>query len=62
METHTVLGEAMLSGVVFLKGEGLKIVRSTTSVGMVAVIRTGSFATRFRSGLASSPSRTHSTP
>ena len=28
METHTVLGEAMLSGVVFLKGEGLKIVRS----------------------------------
>jgi response regulator RpfG family c-di-GMP phosphodiesterase len=28
METHTVLGEAMLAGVVFLKGEGLKIVRS----------------------------------
>ena len=28
MQTHTVLGEAMLSGVVFLKGEGLKIVRS----------------------------------
>jgi ribonuclease P protein subunit RPR2 len=28
METHTVLGEAMLSGVVFLKGEGLRIVRS----------------------------------
>jgi HD-GYP domain-containing protein (c-di-GMP phosphodiesterase class II) len=28
METHTVLGEAMLSSVVFLKGEGLKIVRS----------------------------------
>jgi response regulator RpfG family c-di-GMP phosphodiesterase len=28
METHTVLGEAMLSGVVFLKGEGLKVVRS----------------------------------
>jgi ribonuclease P protein subunit RPR2 len=28
METHTVLGEAMLSGVVYLKGEGLKIVRS----------------------------------
>jgi len=28
METHTVLGEAMLSGVAFLKGEGLKIVRS----------------------------------
>jgi len=28
METHTVLGEAMLSGVVFLRGEGLKIVRS----------------------------------
>jgi len=28
METHTVLGEAMLSGVVFLKGDGLKIVRS----------------------------------
>src|SRR5437868_5052218 len=24
METHTVLGEAMLSGVVFLKGDGLK--------------------------------------
>jgi response regulator RpfG family c-di-GMP phosphodiesterase len=28
MKTHTVLGEAMLSGVAFLKGEGLKIVRS----------------------------------
>jgi response regulator RpfG family c-di-GMP phosphodiesterase len=28
MQTHTVLGEAMLAGVVFLKGEGLKIVRS----------------------------------
>ena len=28
MQTHTVLGEAMLSGVSFLKGEGLKIVRS----------------------------------
>jgi response regulator RpfG family c-di-GMP phosphodiesterase len=28
MQTHTVLGEAMLSGVEFLKGEGLKIVRS----------------------------------
>jgi response regulator RpfG family c-di-GMP phosphodiesterase len=28
METHTVLGEAMLAGVAFLKGEGLKIVRS----------------------------------
>jgi response regulator RpfG family c-di-GMP phosphodiesterase len=28
METHTVLGEAMLSGVAFLKGEGLKVVRS----------------------------------
>src|SRR5205814_7747537 len=28
METHTVLGEAMLSGVAFLQGEGLKIVRS----------------------------------
>ena len=28
MQTHTVLGEAMLSGVAFLKGEGLKIVRS----------------------------------
>jgi putative two-component system response regulator len=28
METHTVLGEAMLSGVLFLKGDGLKIVRS----------------------------------
>jgi response regulator RpfG family c-di-GMP phosphodiesterase len=28
MQTHTVLGEAMLSGIAFLKGEGLKIVRS----------------------------------
>jgi response regulator RpfG family c-di-GMP phosphodiesterase len=28
MQTHTVLGEAMLSGVGFLQGEGLKIVRS----------------------------------
>ncbi|CAN5362529.1 response regulator [soil metagenome] len=28
MQTHTVLGEAMLSGVAFLMGEGLKIVRS----------------------------------
>jgi response regulator RpfG family c-di-GMP phosphodiesterase len=28
MQTHTVLGEAMLSGVSFLKGGGLKIVRS----------------------------------
>jgi response regulator RpfG family c-di-GMP phosphodiesterase len=28
MQTHTVLGEAMLSGVTFLKGEGLKVVRS----------------------------------
>jgi putative two-component system response regulator len=28
METHTVLGEAMLSGVAFLQGEGLRIVRS----------------------------------
>jgi response regulator RpfG family c-di-GMP phosphodiesterase len=28
MQTHTVLGEAMLAGVSFLKGEGLKIVRS----------------------------------
>jgi ribonuclease P protein subunit RPR2 len=28
MQTHTVLGEAMLAGVAFLKGEGLKIVRS----------------------------------
>jgi response regulator RpfG family c-di-GMP phosphodiesterase len=28
MQTHTVLGEAMLSSVAFLKGEGLKIVRS----------------------------------
>jgi response regulator RpfG family c-di-GMP phosphodiesterase len=28
METHTVLGEAMLSGVAFLQGEGLKFVRS----------------------------------
>jgi response regulator RpfG family c-di-GMP phosphodiesterase len=28
MQTHTVLGEAMLSGVAFLKGGGLKIVRS----------------------------------
>jgi ribonuclease P protein subunit RPR2 len=28
MQTHTVLGEAMLSGVAFLKGESLRIVRS----------------------------------
>ena len=28
MQTHTVLGEAMLSGVTFLRGEGLKVVRS----------------------------------
>jgi response regulator RpfG family c-di-GMP phosphodiesterase len=28
MQTHTVLGEAMLSGVAFLQGEGLKIVRA----------------------------------
>src|SRR5438874_4937270 len=28
MQTHTVLGEAMLSGVAFLKGQGLRIVRS----------------------------------
>jgi response regulator RpfG family c-di-GMP phosphodiesterase len=28
MQTHTVLGEAMLSNVAFLQGEGLKIVRS----------------------------------
>jgi ribonuclease P protein subunit RPR2 len=28
METHTVLGEQMLSGVEFLRGEGLRIVRS----------------------------------
>ena len=28
MQTHTVLGEAMLSGVAFLQGEGLRIVRS----------------------------------
>jgi ribonuclease P protein subunit RPR2 len=28
METHTVLGEAMLAGVAFLQGEGLRIVRS----------------------------------
>jgi cyclic di-GMP phosphodiesterase len=28
MQTHTVLGEAMLANVAFLKGEGLKIVRS----------------------------------
>jgi len=28
MQTHTVRGEAMLSGVAFLKGEGLKVVRS----------------------------------
>jgi response regulator RpfG family c-di-GMP phosphodiesterase len=28
MQTHTVLGEAMLAGIAFLKGEGLKIVRS----------------------------------
>jgi response regulator RpfG family c-di-GMP phosphodiesterase len=28
MQTHTVLGEAMLSNVAFLKGEGLKVVRS----------------------------------
>src|SRR5947207_6052040 len=28
MQTHTVLGEAMLAGVAFLQGEGLKIVRS----------------------------------
>jgi putative two-component system response regulator len=28
METHTVLGEAMLSGVAFLQGVGLRIVRS----------------------------------
>ena len=28
IQTHTVLGEAMLSGVAFLKGAGLKVVRS----------------------------------
>ena len=28
IQTHTVLGEAMLSGVAFLQGEGLKVVRS----------------------------------
>jgi response regulator RpfG family c-di-GMP phosphodiesterase len=28
MQTHTVLGEAMLAGVSFLQGEGMKIVRS----------------------------------
>ena len=28
METHTVLGEQMLSGVAFLQGEGLEVVRS----------------------------------
>ena len=28
IQTHTVLGEAMLSGVAFLQGEGLRIVRS----------------------------------
>ena len=28
MQTHTILGEAMLAGVAFLQGEGLKIVRS----------------------------------
>ncbi len=28
MQTHTVLGEALLSGVAFLQGEGLKVVRS----------------------------------
>ena len=28
METHTVLGEQMLGGVAFLKGEGLRVVRS----------------------------------
>jgi putative two-component system response regulator len=28
MQTHTVLGEAMLSGIAFLKGDGLKVVRS----------------------------------
>jgi response regulator RpfG family c-di-GMP phosphodiesterase len=28
MQTHTVLGEAMLSGVAFLQGEGMRIVRS----------------------------------
>jgi len=28
MQTHTVLGEAMLSGVAFLQGQGLRIVRS----------------------------------
>jgi ribonuclease P protein subunit RPR2 len=28
MQTHTVLGEQMLSGVAFLQGEGLRIVRS----------------------------------
>ena len=28
MQTHTVLGEAMLAGVAFLQGEGLRIVRS----------------------------------
>jgi response regulator RpfG family c-di-GMP phosphodiesterase len=28
IQTHTVLGEAMLSGVAFLQGQGLKIVRS----------------------------------
>jgi response regulator RpfG family c-di-GMP phosphodiesterase len=28
MQTHTVLGEAMLSGVAFLQGEGLRVVRS----------------------------------
>jgi len=28
MQTHTVLGEAMLSNVAFLQGEGLRIVRS----------------------------------
>ena len=28
METHTVLGEQVLSGVAFLRGEGIRVVRS----------------------------------
>jgi putative two-component system response regulator len=62
MQTHTVLGEAMLSGVAFLKGEGSRSSARITSAGTAAATRTACVRTRSRSAHASSRLRTRWTP